>query len=152
MPIADPSPVHEVFAYLRVRDAAEAISFYSRVFGAVEHFRLVEPSGRIGHAELQLGPSVLMLSEPFPEFGLHAPAPGNVPSSGVHLHVDNADDIAAKAVAAGAVLEMPPTDQFYGERSCRIRDPFGHSWLIGHSIEAIEPAEMQRRYTALMTQ
>ena len=146
------SPVHEVFAYLRVHDAQAAIAFYTQAFDAVERFRLVEPSGRIGHAELQLGPSVLMLSDPFPEFGLDAPADGQATASAVHLHVDDADALAAKAVAAGATLEMPPTDHFYGERSCRIRDPFGHAWLIGHSIEAVEPAEMQRRYTALMTE
>ena len=68
----------------------------------------------------------------------------------VHLHVDNADAMAERAVAAGAAMLMPPTDQFYGERSCRLRDPFGHAWLLGHSIEEVEPEEMQRRYTAMM--
>ena len=144
------SPIHEVFAYLRVRDSAAAIRFYEQAFGAVERFRLVEPSGRIGHAELQFGPAVVMLSDAYPEYGLDAPAQGQDPACSVHLHVDNADDLAAKAVAAGATMLMPPTDQFYGERSCRIRDPFGHIWLIGHSIEDVTPQEMQRRYTALM--
>lgn len=146
-----PTPtIHEVFAYLRVRDTAAAIRFYAEAFGAVEHFRLVEPSGRIGHAEVQLGPSVLMISDAFPEYGLPAPAEGEVPTVSVHLHVDDADAVCARAVAAGATVEMPPTDHFYGERSCRLRDPFGHAWLIGHSIEQVEPEEMQRRYTALM--
>jgi len=144
------SPIHEVFAYLRVRDSAAAIRFYEKAFNAVERFRLVEPSGRIGHAELQLGPAVLMLSDPYPEYGLDAPVEGQEAPSCVHIHVDNADELAAKAVAEGATMLMPPTDQFYGERSCRIRDPFGHVWLIGHSIEDVEPEEMQRRYTALM--
>ena len=144
------SPIHEVFAYLRVRDSAAAIRFYEQAFGAVERFRLVEPSGRIGHAELQLGPAVLMLSDAYPEYGLNAPVEGQDPASSVHLHVADADALAAKAIAAGAAMLMPPTDQFYGERSCRIRDPFGHIWLIGHSIEDVAPAEMQRRYTALM--
>jgi len=150
MTAAHRSPVHEVFAYLRVGDTGAAIRFYEQAFDAVERFRLVEPSGRIGHAELQLGPAVLMLSDPFPEYGLNAPTENQETSSAVHLHVDNADAMAAKALAAGATMQMPPTDQFYGERSCRIRDPFGHSWLIGHSIETVEPAEMQRRYTVLM--
>lgn len=144
------SPIHEVFAYLRVRDSASAIRFYEQAFGAVERFRLVEPSGRIGHAELQFGPAVVMLSDAYPEYGLDAPREGQDPACSIHLHVDNADKLAAQAVAAGATMLMPPTDQFYGERSCRIRDPFGHVWLIGHSIEDVTPQEMQRRYTALM--
>ena len=147
-----PSPIHEVFAYLRVRDTPAAIAFYEQAFGATERFRLVEPSGRVGHAELQLGPAVLMLSDGFPEYGIDAPPAGaSTTYSSVHLHVDDADAMADRAVAAGAEMLMPPTDQFYGERSCRIRDPFGHTWLIGHSIEAVTPEEMQRRYTALMS-
>lgn len=151
--MTDPNPIriHEVFAYLRVHDTPAAIRFYAEAFGAAERFRLVEPSGRVGHAELQLGPSVLMLSDAFPEFGLPAPAEGQPPTVSIHLHVDDADAVCARAVAAGATLEMPPTDQFYGERSARLRDPFGHAWLIGHAIEAVEPDEMQRRYTALMS-
>ena len=143
--------IHEVFPYLRVRDTAAAIAFYERAFGATELFRLVEPSGRIGHAELKLGPATLMLSDAFPEFGMDAPPPGAQTYSLLHLHVDDADAFAQRAVAAGAEMLMPPTDQFYGERSCRIRDPFGHTWLLGHSIEALTTDEMQRRYTALMS-
>lgn len=141
--------IHEVFPYLRVRDAAAAIGFYQRAFGATERMRLVEPSGRIGHAELQLGPAVLMLSEEYPEFGLLAPGEGATIGASIHLHVDDCDALAERAVAAGATLEMPPTDQFYGERSCRVRDPFGHQWLLEHEIERVAPEEMQRRYTAL---
>ncbi|TXC65452.1 VOC family protein [Piscinibacter aquaticus] len=141
--------IHEVFAYLRVRDSAAAIRFYVKAFGASERFRLVEPSGRIGHAELQLGPAVLMLSDAFPEWGLSAPPGDSDIGASVHLHVDDCDAVVAAAVAAGATLLMPPTDQFYGERSARLRDPFGHTWLIGHSIETLTPQEMQRRYTAL---
>lgn len=141
--------IHEVFAYLRVRDSAAAIRFYVQAFGASERFRLVEPSGRIGHAELQLGPAVLMLSDAFPEWDLNAPPGDSDIGASVHLHVDDCDAVTAAAVAAGATLLMPPTDQFYGERSARLRDPFGHTWLIGHSIETLTPQEMQRRYTAL---
>ena len=142
--------IHEVFAYLQVRDSAAAIEFYRQAFGATERFRLVEPSGRIGHAELQLGPSVLMLADAFPEFDLPAPADGAQTYSCVHLHVDDADAMARQAVAAGATLLSEPTDQFYGERGCRLRDPYGHVWMIGHSIEEVTPQEMQRRYTALL--
>jgi len=145
--------IHEVFTYLRVRDTAAAIAFYTQAFGAKELFRLTEPSGRIGHAELELGPSVLMLSDAFPEYGIEAPPIGGATSyASVHLHVDNADAVLEQAVSAGATMLMAPTDQFYGERSCKLRDPFGHEWLIGHSIEQLTPDEMQRRYTALMTE
>jgi len=141
--------IHEVFAYLRVNDGDRAIRFYAQAFGAVEKFRLSEPSGRIGHAELQLGPAVLMLSDAFPEYELNAPPGEKDIGCSVHLHVENADVMAARAVAAGATMLMPPTDQFYGERSCRLRDPFGHTWLIGHEIEKVTPQEMQRRYDAM---
>jgi len=141
--------IHDVFCYLRVRDTGAAIRFYQQAFGATERFRLVEPSGRIGHAELQLGPAVLMLSDAFPEWGLNAPPGDTDIGASVHLHVDDCDALVAAAVAAGATLLMPPSDQFYGERSARLRDPFGHTWLIGHAIEAVTPEEMQRRYCAM---
>lgn len=141
----------EAFPYLRVHGAAQAIDFYVQAFGAVERFRLVEPSGRIGHTELDIGPMVLMISEAFPEFGLLAPQGETVLGATVHLHVDDCDAWVARAEAAGATVDMPPTDQFYGERSSRVRDPFGHTWLIGHQIEAMTPQEMQRRYTALFS-
>jgi len=146
-----PNAIHEVFAYLSVSDTQEAIDFYVKAFGAVELYRLTEPSGRIGHAELQMGPSaVLMLSDPYPEYGITPPPPEGLSGMRIHLHVDNADDMARAAVAAGATMVSEPADQFYGERSCRVRDPFGHTWLLGHSIEKLTPEEMQRRYTELM--
>lgn len=145
------NPIHEVFPYLMVRDAQAAINFYQLAFGATELFRLVEPSGRIGHAELQLGPTVLMVCDEFPEYGMHGPQSDRFTGCTIHLHVDNADAMAERAAVAGATVLMPPTDQFHGERSCRLRDPFGHTWLLGHSIEKLEPDEMQRRYTAMVT-
>ena len=141
--------IHHLFPYLRARDAEAAIEFYKRVFDATELFRLVEPGGRIGHVELQLGPAVLMLSGEFPEYGIHAPAPDAPGGFVLHLHVDDADATIARAVAAGARLVRPAADAFYGERSGTVRDPFGYDWLIGHSIEEVDPAEMQRRYDAL---
>lgn len=146
-----PNTIHAVFTYLRVRNAVEAMRFYAAAFGAEEIFRLTEPGGRIGHAEMRLGPSVLMLSDPYPEYGIDAPSEGSDLGCTVHLHVEDADAMAERAVAAGATMLMPPTDQFYGERSCRLRDPFGHVWLLGHEIEKLTPAEMQRRYTALFS-
>ena len=141
--------VHELFAYLCVSDAGAAVRFYCDVFGAKELFRLTEPTGRIGHAELQLGGTTLMLSDEFPEYGIRGPhLVGGTPVT-LHLHVDNADAMIEKAVAAGAKLERPPSDAFYGERGGSVHDPWGHRWLIGHSIEKVTPEEMQRRYDAL---
>jgi len=142
--------VHELFVYLRAKSAERAVGFYKNVFGAAEKFRLVEPSGRIGHVELDLGGTTVMLSDEFPEFDIHAPDPAAPSSFVIHLHVDDADAMIDKALAAGARLLRAPQDHFYGERSGTIRDPFGYDWLIGHSIEAVEPAEMQRRYTEML--
>lgn len=141
---------HELFAYIHVRNAGEAIAFYTAVFGATEKFRLVEPGGRMGHAELDFAGSTLMLSEEFPEYGIQGPQAGAPTAVTLHLHVDNCDEVIARALKAGATLEMAAHDQFYGERSGSFRDPSGHRWSVGHSIEDVTPAEMQRRYTALM--
>jgi PhnB protein len=141
--------VHEVFPYLRVKGAEAAIQFYTTVFGAVEKFRLTEPGGRIGHVELDLGNIVLMLSDEFPEYDCLAPQEPGATGLVIHLHCDNCDELAARAIAAGAVMVREPSDAFYGERSCTIRDPFGHEWLLGHEIEKVDPKEMQRRYTAM---
>ena len=138
-----------MFPYLRVNSAEAAVEFYTKAFGAAERFRLTEPTGRIGHVELDLGGSVLMLSDEYPECGMLGPqAPG---ASGllIHLHCDNCDEMAARAVELGAVMVREASDAFYGERSCTIRDPFGHEWMLGHEIEKVEPEEMQRRYNAM---
>jgi len=140
----------ELFAYIHVRDARKAIAFYTSVFGATEKFTLVEPGGRMGHAELDFAGSTLMLSEEFPEYGIQGPQTGAPTAVTLHLHVDDCDEVIARALKAGATLEMAAQDQFYGERSGSFRDPSGHRWSVGHSIEDVTPAEMQRRYTALM--
>jgi PhnB protein len=142
--------VHEVFIYLRVHNAAAAIDFYCQAFGAQEVFRLTEPSGRIGHAELRIGPAVVMLSDEYPEHQLQGPRALGGTTFSIHLHVDDADQLMARAVAAGAAVVRALSDQFYGERSGTIRDPFGHEWLLGHEIEKVAPQEMQRRYTQML--
>lgn len=147
-----PAHVHEVFPYLRVRDAGAAIGFYTQVFGAREKLRLTEPSGRIGHVELDLGNIVLMLSDEFPEFGCLGPQAPGATGMVIHLHCEDCDALAARAIEAGAVMVRPPSNAFYGERSCTIRDPFGHDWMLGHEIEKVDPEEMQRRYTAMLTE
>jgi PhnB protein len=141
--------IHELFPYLCVRSTAQAIDFYARAFGAEETLRLTEPSGRIGHAEVSIAGRIVMLCDEFPEVGIRAPGAGERVPMILHLHVDDADALIHRAVEAGATVVRPAQDQFYGERSGRIRDPFGHEWLIGHQIEEVAPAEMQRRYTAL---
>jgi len=142
--------IHELYPYLCVSDARAAIDFYCRAFGVREKFRLTEPTGRIGHAELDFGAGkVLMLCDEYPEYGIRSATTIGASAVTLHLHVDDADALVAQAVAAGATLEMPLADQFYGERSGAVRCPFGHRWLIGHSIEQVDPAEMQRRYDRL---
>jgi uncharacterized glyoxalase superfamily protein PhnB len=141
--------IKEIFPYLRVKNAAAAIEFYIQAFGAQEIFRLVEPNGRIGHAELSIGNATLMLSDEYPEHGLLGPQSLGGVGSSIHLHVANADAAMARAIAAGATVVHELMDQFYGERSCTIRDPFGHEWSLGHEIEKVSREEIQRRFTAL---
>ena len=141
--------VRELFPYFCVRNASEAIAFYARAFGAKEVLRLTEPSGRIGHAEIEIGGRVVMMSGEFPEMGIRGPGPEERVPMILHLHVDDADATIRRAVEAGATVVRPAKDEFHGERSGRIRDPFGHEWLIGHHIEDVSPEEMQRRYTAM---
>jgi PhnB protein len=141
------SDVHEAYPYLRVHDSAEAIDFYSRAFGAKELFRLTEPSGRIGHAEIKIGPATIMLSDEYPEHGIRGPLLLGGTTFSMHLHVDDVDRAFEQAVQAGATVLRPLKDQFYGERSATVRDPFGHEWLLGGHIEDVSTEEMQRRYT-----
>jgi PhnB protein len=138
-----------MYPYLHIRGAAKAIEFYKEVFEATEKFRLTEPgTDRVGHAELDFGGATLMLADEFPECDLVGPEAVGQTTVTIHLHVDNADAVIERAVAAGARMEREPTDAFYGERSGVVRDPFGHRWNIGHSIEEVTPEEMQRRYPA----
>lgn len=143
------STIHEVYPYLRVRSAAQAIEFYARAFGGIELFRLTEPSGRIGHAEVKIGPATVMLSDEYPEYGMLAPTDDRAIAAVLHIHCDDVDQLLQQAVEAGASIVRPLTDKFYGERTATVRDPFGHEWLLGQQIEALTPDEMQRRYTAL---
>ncbi len=143
--------IEEVFAYLCVSDAATAIDFYKRAFGVREKFRLSEPSGRIGHAELEFGAVTVMLCDEFPECGIRSASTIGATPVSIHLHVDDADEMIEQAVRAGATLEREPKDEFYGERSGVVRDPFGHRWQIGHHIEDVSTDEMQRRYTSMLS-
>ncbi len=131
------SPVQEVFPYLCVRGAAAAIDFYTQVFGAEETLRMTSPDGRVGHAELKIGPATVMLADEHPEYGIRSPLAFGGTGTTIHLHVDDVDALTARAVAAGATVLREPTDYEHGERQSRIRDPFGHEWLLGHPIEPV---------------
>ena len=141
--------IHDVYAYLRLHDTKAAIEFYARAFGARELFRLVEPSGRVGHAEVKIGPVTIMLSDEYPEYGIQGPRSIGGTSVSIHIHASDVDRLFEQAVAAGATVVRPLQNQFYGECSGTVRDPFGHEWLLGGHIEDVTVEEMQRRYTAM---
>ncbi|HTD04242.1 VOC family protein [Undibacterium sp.] len=149
MPAGQKPVIHEVIAYLRVRRAPEAIGFYQKVFGAKELFRLSEPSGRVGHAELEIGGVKLMLSDEYPEHDNPSPESLGGTTMAMYLQVDDVDQLMADAVAAGASIIDPAADQFYGERSGKIRDPFGHQWKFSQTIEQVSIEEMQSRLEAI---
>ncbi len=143
--------ISELFPYLVIRDAPAAIEFYKRVFGAEETLRLAEPSGRIGHAQLKMGAATVMLCDEYPERNVMSPLAYGGTGSFLHLHVDNVDEMTQLAADAGAKILAEPKTQFYGERSSKLQDPFGHQWMLGQHIEDVPPDEMQRRYTKLFS-
>ena len=140
-----PAGYHSVTPYLVVKGAAQAIEFYKAAFGAVELFRLEMGDGRLGHAELQIGDSHVMLADEFPEMGALGPESyGGTPVS-LLIYIPEVDAVFARALAAGATEKKPVQDQFYGDRSGMLTDPFGHSWSIATHIEDVAPEEMSRR-------
>jgi len=138
-----------VAPYLAIKNAAAALEFYKQGFGAVETYKLIVPDGRVGHAEIRLGDSLIMLSDEFPEFGGKAPeALGGSPVS-IHLYVEDVDAFVKRAVVAGARELKPVANQFYGDRSGQLQDPFGHLWWVATHREDVASDEMQRRVRAL---
>ena len=138
--------------YLCCREAARAIEFYTKAFGAKETMRLAEPSGKIAHAELEIGGATIMLADEHPDFGVLSPTSvGGTPVK-LHLYVDDADGVVARAVAAGAKIVRPLQDQFYGDRSGQIEDPFGHVWFVATKKEQLSVGEIQRRHDAMKRQ
>ena len=147
--VTAPEARQSATAYLTVKDAARAIEFYKEAFGATEIMRMKGPGGKIGHAEIRIGNTSILLSDEYPQFGnLSAETLGGSPVR-IHLSVDDADAVAARAVAAGARVRHPVQDQFYGERSGQVTDPFGYVWMIATQEEQLTPAEIERRFATL---
>jgi PhnB protein len=140
-----PDGYHAVTPYLVVDGAKAAIAFYVATFGAVERLRMSSPNDRIGHAELSIGDSVIMLADEHPEMNIHGPNKFGGSPVGIMLYVPDVDSVAAKAVAGGTTIVRPVQDQFYGDRTGTIRDPFGHTWYVATHVEDVPPAEMERR-------
>jgi PhnB protein len=134
--------------YLIVKGAAQAIDFYGKAFGAKELFRLSEPGGKIGHAELEIGRCRLMLADEYPDFGALSPVTVGGSPVALHLYVEDVDAIVARATAAGATLLRPVQDEFFGERTGMLADPFGHKWHLATRKEDVSPEEMQKRMNA----
>lgn len=148
---AIPEGFHTITPSIVCKNAAKAIDFYKEVFRAKEINRMAGPGGTIGHAELQIGDSRLMISDEFPG-AASAPGPNTPPSSYLYVYTDNVDALFDRAVKAGAKVEMALQNQFWGDRYGKIQDPFGHRWGLAQHVEEVSPAEMERRSAAFMAQ
>jgi PhnB protein len=140
-----PDGYHTVSPYLCVNDAERAIQYYQKAFGAKETMRMHGPQGKIAHAELKIGDSVIMLADEMPQSGLRSPQALGGTTSSIFLYVNDVDHTYDQAVAAGARADMPPQDMFWGDRYGKLTDPFGHSWALATHKEDVAPAEMERR-------
>jgi PhnB protein len=138
--------------YLIVTDAAAAIDFYSKAFGAVEYVRLAEPSGKVMHAEIRIGNTPIMLADEFPDMGYRGPKTIGGSAVSILLYVDDVDALFEAAIASGATETMPVQDQFDGDRRGTLTDPFGHIWLLAKKQEKISIDELQRRFNAMLNQ
>ncbi len=141
---AIPEGYHTVTPYLTCKNSAQAIDFYKSVFGATEIMRMTGPGGKIGHAEIQIGDSHIMLADEFSGMS-SAPTPGTKNPCGLFLYLENVDATFNRAVAAGAKVDMPLENQFWGDRYGKLTDPFGHQWGLAQHVEDVAPEEMKRR-------
>jgi PhnB protein len=149
---AIPEGYHSLTSYLSIKGAADAIAFYKKAFGAEELVRMPMPDGRVGHAELQIGDSRVMLADEMPEMpGVVAKSPRTLGGTtvGMVIYVADVDAQFKRAVEAGATVKRPLTDQFYGDRSGTLEDPFGHVWTLSTHVEDVSPEEMKKRMAAL---
>lgn len=145
-----PEGYHTITPYLAVDDAAKAIDHYTRVFGAQERVRMDAPGGKIGHAELEIGDSLVMLSDAFPQASTQPPSELGGTSASVFMYVEDVDAVVERAVGAGATVTMEVADQFWGDRMGTVRDPFGHLWSLATHVEDVPPEEMEQRAQAAM--
>jgi PhnB protein len=145
-----PEGYHSVTPYLAIDGASEAIEFYKKAFGAKERGRMDAPGGKIGHAELQIGDSVVMLSDALPQFSTRAPSELGATTVSVFMYVEDVDAVVKQAVDAGATVTIEVSDQFWGDRFGTITDPFGHLWGIATHVEDVPPEEMAERAKAAM--
>lgn len=146
---AIPDGYHSVTPYLTVHNAAEALDFYQRAFGAAECFRMADASGRVGHAEIRIGDSTIMLSDEFPEMNARSPQSIGGSPVAIHLYVDDVDALVQRAVDAGAKVVRPVENHFYGDRGGMLNDPFGHSWWVSTHVEDVPMEEIRKRAAAL---
>ena len=147
-----PEGYHTLTAYLAVEDADRAIEFYKDAFGAEEVVRMPGPTGNVAHAELQIGDSKVMLSDPFPQSDVRPPAERGGPTASVFMYVDDADAVFERAQAAGATVAMPLENMFWGDRFGSLADPFGHVWSVATHIEDVPEEEMAERASAAMAE
>jgi len=146
---AVPEGYARVTPYLIVDGAASAIDFYTKFFGAKERMRMPGPDNKIGHAEIEIGKSIVMLADANPQMGHKSPKTLGGSPIGLVLYVENVDDTVRRATASGAKVVRPVEDQFYGDRMGTVLDPFGHQWYVAAHIEDVSPEEMKRRMAAM---
>ena len=151
-----PAPVPEgyrtVTPYLVIKNAGEAIGFYEKAFGATERFRMPGPGGAVMHAEIQLGDSMIMLCDEFPDWGQLSPLSRGGTTFSLFVYVPDCDALYNRAVEAGCKGAMPPADMFWGDRFSKVVDPYGHEWCIATHVEDVSPEEMEKRGAAAMAQ
>nr|WP_198683770.1 VOC family protein [Peristeroidobacter agariperforans] len=142
---AIPEGYHSITPYLIIKGASDAIEFYKRAFGATEVMRMPKPDGTIGHAELAIGDSRIMLADEYPEMGYRSPLSIGGAGISIMLYIEKVDEVFKRAIAAGAQELQAVKDQFYGDRSGTLQDPFGHIWTVSTHVEDLTPEEMGRR-------
>ena len=147
-----PDGYHQITPYLAIRGAAKAIDFYKKAFGAKEKLRMDAPGGMIGHAELKFGDSVVMLADEYPDMDFKGPESRGGTSVTIHFYVKNCDAVVAQAQAAGAKVVRPLRDEFYGDRTASLEDPFGHVWHVSTHKEELSKAELRKRAAEAMKQ
>lgn len=142
-----PEGYHSVTPYLSINGAVKALEYYKKAFGAIELFRM-EHDGKIGHAEIKIGDSPIMLADEFPEMGFVSPKTLGGSPVGIMIYVDNVDTVFKQAIDAGGVEKKGVQDQFYGDRSGTLTDPFGHVWTVATHVEDVSPEEIEKRLAA----